>query len=132
MRAIYEGPDDLEAYFHWEYLQQSLAAGQRGEVSTFSVRLVAAEEAGRVSRTIDEMFRNAPQPTKTETEKAFMLSFISMIGNIKLFLLSIATALIFTIVLVNANSVAMSVRERMREVAVLEDSGVYVDGLCWG
>ena len=123
VRAIYEGPDDLEAYFHWEYLQQSLPAGQRGEVSTFSVRLVAADEAGRVSRTIDEMFRNAPQPTKTETEKAFMLSFISMIGNIKLFLLSIATALVFTIVLVNANSVAMSVRERMREVAVLKTLG---------
>ena len=123
VRAIYEGPDDLEAYFHWEYLQQSLSPGQRGEVSTFSVRLRAAEDAGRVSRTIDKMFRNAPQPTRTETEKAFMLSFISMIGNIKLFLLSIATALVFTILLVNANSVSMSVRERTREVAVMKTLG---------
>ena len=69
------------------------------------------------------MFRNAPQPTRTETEKAFMLSFISMIGNIKLFLLSIATALVFTILLVNANSVSMSVRERTREVAVMKTLG---------
>ena len=123
VRAIYEGPDDLEAYFHWEYLQQSLSASHRGEVSTFSVRLDSAEDASRVSRTIDDMFRNAPQPTRTETEKAFLLSFISMIGNIKLFLLSIATALVFTILLVNANSVAMSVRERMREVAVMKTLG---------
>ena len=120
---IYEGPDDLEAYFHWEYLQQGLSPDRRGEVSTFSVRLRAAEDAGRVSRTIDDMFRNAPQPTRTETEKAFMLSYISMIGNIKLFLLSIATALVFTILLVNANSVAMSVRERVREVALMKTLG---------
>ena len=69
------------------------------------------------------MFRNAPQSTRTETEKAFLLSFISMIGNIKLFLLSIATALVFMILLVNANSVAMSVRDRMREVAVMKTLG---------
>ncbi len=123
VRVIYEGPDDLEAYFHWEYLQQSLSPSRRGEVSTFSVRLHAAEDASRVSRTIDDMFRNAPQPTRTETEKAFMLSFISMIGKIKLFLLSIATALVFTILLVNGNSVAMSVRERIREVAVMKTLG---------
>ena len=123
VRVIYEGPDDIEAYFHWEYLQQSLSPGRRGEFSTFSVRLHAAEDASRVSKTIDDMFRNAPQPTRTETEKAFMLSFISMIGNIKLFLLSIATALVFTILLVNANSVAMSVRERVREVAVMKTLG---------
>ncbi len=123
VRAIYEGPDDLETYFHWEYLQQSLPPDRRGQVSTFSVRAESPEQVPRIARAIDEMFRNAPQPTKTETEKAFLVSFIGILGNIKLFLLSIAAAVVFTILLVAANSLAMSVRERTHEIAVMRTLG---------
>ena len=78
----------------------------------------------RASRSeIDEIFRNAPDQTRTETEKAFQLGFISMLGNVKMFLLSICAAVTFTVILVSANTMAMSVRERIREVGVLKTLG---------
>jgi putative ABC transport system permease protein len=69
------------------------------------------------------MFRNSPYQTKTETESAFALSFVAFLGNVKFFLLSICAALTFTILLVSGNTVAMSVRERVREVGVLKTLG---------
>jgi putative ABC transport system permease protein len=69
------------------------------------------------------MFRNSPQPTKTESEKAFQLSFIAMLGNVKAFILSICAAVVFAILLVAANTMAMSIRERTREVAMLKTLG---------
>ena len=69
------------------------------------------------------MFHNAPDQTRTESEKAFQLGFISMMGNVKMFLLSICAAVTFTIILVSANTMAMSVRERIREVGVLKTLG---------
>lgn len=123
VRAIYSGPDDIEAYFHREYLQETLPESLRGQAMSFSVRVAAPEEASRVARAIDEMFRNAPMPTKTETEKAFFLAYIGQIGNIKAFLLTIAAAVAFTLLLVTGNAMAMSVRERTRETAVLRTLG---------
>jgi putative ABC transport system permease protein len=69
------------------------------------------------------MFRNSPEPTKTETESAFELGFVNQLGNIKMFLLVIAGAVTFTIMLVSANTVAMSVRERTREIGVMKTLG---------
>src|SRR5262249_452359 len=61
--------------------------------------------------------------TKTESERAFQLGFVSMLGNVKLFLLSICGAVVFTILLVSANTMAMSVRERIKEIGVLKTIG---------
>jgi putative ABC transport system permease protein len=69
------------------------------------------------------MFDNSPYPTKTESEQQFALSFVSFLGNIKLFLLSICGAVTFTILLVSGNTMAMSVRERIKEVGVLKTLG---------
>ncbi len=69
------------------------------------------------------MFRNSPQPTKTESEKAFGLEFVAMMGNVKAFILSICSAVVFATLLVSANTMAMSIRERTREVAVLKTLG---------
>src|SRR5207302_11172759 len=72
---------------------------------------------------VDDMFRNSPQPTKSESEKAFGLEFVAMMGNVKAFILSICGAVVFAILLVSANTMAMSIRERTREVAVLKTLG---------
>src|SRR3989454_9978557 len=72
---------------------------------------------------MDGELRNADRPTKTETEHAFQLGFIGMLGNIKAFIMSICLAVVFTILLVSANTMAMSIRERTREVAVLKTLG---------
>ena len=69
------------------------------------------------------MFRNSPLQTKTESEKAFQLGFVASLGNVKAFILGICGAVVFAIMLVSANTMAMSVRSRTREVAVLKTLG---------
>jgi len=123
VKGIFTGPEDNNSFFHWKYLQESLPEERQGEVGTFYVRVASPEDVPRVASAIDEQFRNAPQPTKTETERAFQLSFISQLGNVKLFLMSIAAAVVFTILLVSGNTVAMSVRERIQEIGVLKTLG---------
>jgi len=75
------------------------------------------------------MFRNSPQPTKAESEKAFGLEFVAMLGNVKAFILSICSAVVFATLLVSANTMAMSIRERTREVAVLKTLGFTRQGV---
>ncbi len=77
----------------------------------------------RIARAADDEFRNSTIPTKTEPEQAFALSFINAMGNVKAFLLSICAAVTFTVLLVSGNTMAMSVRERVREVGVLKTLG---------
>ena len=69
------------------------------------------------------MFRNAPQRTKTESQEAFKLSFVSLLGNVKAFILGICGAVVFAILLVSCNTMAMSIRARTREVALLKTLG---------
>ncbi len=129
IRAIFTGPDAEASYFHRKYLDESLPPGARDMVGIFGVRAESPEAVPRVAEAIDEMFRNAPEPTKTETEAAFNLAFINQLGNVKLFLMSIAGAIVFTIMLVSANTMAMSVRERIREVGVLKTLGFGSDSV---
>jgi len=116
---------DKTMLFNNEYLQQALGVNNRRyqTVGTYYILADSPEAVPRVSKAIDEMFENAPEPTKTESEKQFMLSFVSFLGNVKLFLLAICGAVTFTILLVSANTMAMSVRERIREVGILKTLG---------
>lgn len=123
VRAIFEGPDDQQAFFHFKYLEEALGPERGSEVGVFAVRLRSASDATRVAQAIDGMFRNSPEPTKTETEAAFQLSFVNQLGNVKLFLFSIASAIMFSMLMVSANTVAMSVRERTGEIGVLKTLG---------
>jgi putative ABC transport system permease protein len=95
----------------------------KGSEGFYAVLADSPESVTRVAQAIDETFRNADRPTKTETEHAFQLGFIGMLGNIKAFIMSICLAVVFTILLVSANTMAMSIRERTREVAVLKTLG---------
>ena len=123
IRAIFEGPDDFNSYFHFKYLEEGLGPERGSDASAFVIRLRSIEDASPVSQAVDEMFRNTPAPTKTEAESAFGQAFVSHIGNVKLFLLSIGTAIVFTMLMVSANTIAMSVRERTREIGVLKTLG---------
>ncbi len=80
-----------------------------------------------IAERVDALFQNAPVPTKTETERAFVLGFMSMLGNVQFLITSICSAVIFAIVLVAANTMAMSIRERVREIGVLKTLGFYND-----
>ncbi len=123
IRAIFEGENDAVMYFHREYLEEGLPQARRGWTGMIMTMADSPDAVPRVAAAIDEMFRNAPQQTKTESERAFQLSFVSMLGNIKLILLSICAAITFAILLVAGNTMAMSVRERIKEVGVLKTLG---------
>lgn len=124
--AIFEHPKNTEALvFHREYLTELLpkTAGDRDAVGTYEILARSPADIPRISKAVDAMFESSPYPTRTESEKEFGRSFLAFLGNVKLFLLSICGAVTFTILLVSANTVAMSVRERTREMAVLRTLG---------
>jgi putative ABC transport system permease protein len=126
IRGIFDHPNDN---VHYEYLNESLPEGRADFVSTFIIKMGRPEDADPISKAVDAMFRNATLQTKTETEKAFEVSFLSFLGNVKLFLLVICAAVTFTILLVAGNTMAMSVRERAREVGVLKTLGFTPSGI---
>jgi putative ABC transport system permease protein len=118
--------NDLQAgslYFDREYLEQSLPLARRGTAGMFTILCESAEAVPRVAKMIDDDTRNSAAETKTESEAAFSLGFINSMGNVKLFLLSICGAVTFTILLVAGNTMAMTVRERVRETGILKTIG---------
>ena len=128
VRGIYSaGSDDGSSlFFHWEYFNEGMKlVGFVGSdfTGTYSIRVRSAEEVPAVGAQIDELFRNSTAPTKTETEKAFVLGFLTMMGNVRLLITAISSVVIFTIVLVAANTMAMSIRERVREIGILKALG---------
>jgi putative ABC transport system permease protein len=112
-------------YFNREYLRELLGANnaRADMVGTFQVQVANADSVARVGKEIDAMFENSTAPTKSESEQAFTLQFISFLGNVKMYLMVICGAVTFTILLVSANTMAMSVRERTREVGILKTLG---------
>jgi putative ABC transport system permease protein len=123
IRAIYHrDPPQNALYFNAKYLEESVD-WFKGRAGWYSTQLASAGDVARVSGEIDDMFRNSPLQTKTESEKAFQLGFVASLGNVKAFILGICGAVVFTILLVSANTMSMSVRNRTREVAVLKTLG---------
>jgi putative ABC transport system permease protein len=133
VKGIYESPegDDENLWFHYEYLRQSMPGRVGDSAGTFTMLVDDPANVPRIAREIDELFRNATVPTRTESEYAFGLSFLSFLGNIKVILMTICGAVTFTILLIAANTMAMSVRERVREVGVLKTLGFTQGGILW-
>lgn len=122
IRGVYrEGIDETNLFFHHDYFDDLL--GGLNLVGTFWIKVANAEAVQSVIDRIDATFRNTDAETKTETERAFQLGFISMFGNIKMLIGSICTVVVFTMILVTASTMSMAIRERMREIAVLKAIG---------
>jgi len=126
--GIFTNPlDSASMYFNATYVREALrAAGiTRRMDAVGSVQLIVdnPQDVSRVQKAIDAEFDNSPFPTMTESEQAFVLSFASFLGNLKLYLMAICGAITFTILLVAANTISMSVRERVREVGILKTLG---------
>ena len=124
--GIFDEPDHVsELYFSRDYLREALGPSSRQQdmVGAFLVQANAPADVPRIAAAIDDQFATSPFPTKSESEKAFQLSFISFLGNLRLFIMAICGAVTFTILLVSANTISMSVRERIREVGILKTLG---------
>jgi putative ABC transport system permease protein len=122
------GGSDNVFYFHWDYFNELFPQNIAG---TFIVKAKNAEDIPAISENVDLMFSSTTAPTKTETESAFILSFASMWGNVRLLVVSISTVVLFTVILVAANTMAMSIRERTGEIAILRTLG-FVPGQILG
>ena len=120
--GIYSGtPDDRNLFFHYKYLDE--AAGGKGLVGTWWVKVRSIDEVGSVVDAINAAFKNTSAEVRAETERAFQLGFISMMGNVKVFINSICSVVVFTLLLVSASTISMAIRERFRELAVLKALG---------
>src|ERR1041385_7170646 len=123
IRGVYTGSDEKTMYFHHEYLNELVPDWAKDQVSTFSILANTPEDVPRVSQAIDSMFANTDAPTKTESEREFALSFQTMMGGVKQFLYGIMAAIAFSLLLVMGNTMAMTVRERTKEVGTLKAIG---------
>jgi putative ABC transport system permease protein len=127
--GIFDGKDDSwhkqtnVALIQSEYFDEANQFGTKGRTNFFIVKLADNQHAEAVSKTIDAMFENSPDETKTQTEKDFNLGFIKQIGDIALIVHWILFAVFFTLLLVVGNTMAQSVRERIPELAVLKTLG---------
>jgi putative ABC transport system permease protein len=130
IRGTYRGSrpqdDTTQFWFRWDYLDERRPFG-KGFVGWYTVRIANPDDAVRVIKTIDDGFANSPWETKTDTEKAFAASWVKQMGNIELLLLSVGGVVFFTLLLVTGNTMAIAVRERIRDLAVLKAIG-FSDG----
>jgi len=132
IRGIFDSPRASDVmYLNKEYVDQSLPERRRGSVGMFDILIDKADNSSRIAEGVDAAFRNSTAQTKTESEQAFLVGFLSLLGNVKVFLLAISAAVMFTILLVSANTMAMSVRERVREVGVLKTLGFTPGTILW-
>ncbi len=120
--AIFHSTGFSGLIYHQKYVADAVSWARDND-GAFYFRVGSASDVPRVERVIGAMFHNSSHQVKVESEKAFQLSFVSMLGNVKAFILSICSAVVFAILLVTANTMAMSIRERIREIAVLKTLG---------
>lgn len=131
VRGVCTGGDEKTLYFHHDYLNELLPAWAKDKAGTFSILANSPADVPRVAQAIDSMFINTDAPTKTESEREFALSFQTMMGNVKQFMYGILAAISFSLLLVMANTMAMSVRERTREVGTLKALGFQRRTIAW-
>jgi putative ABC transport system permease protein len=112
--------DDMMIFRH-DYLEEKI--GRPGIAGWYVLRIADPNQAAQIAKTIDEQFRNSSAPTKTGTEQAFNASFATMWGNVSLLMSTIGLAVVFAILMVSANAMMMSARERTGEIAVLKTIG---------
>ena len=117
----YPGTNESLLFFHYKYFDE--ATGKKAGVATYRVEIADPRQTGVISHAIDNLFENSDTQTHTETEAQYRASVGVLGGSFVLLLNGIALAVMFTILLVKANTMSMAVRERRAEIAVLKTLG---------
>ena len=123
IRGVCTGGDEKTLFFHHDYINELMPDWAKDQVSMVSIMANSADDVPRIAQAVDSMFANSDAPTKTETEKEFALSFQTMMGGVKTFMYAIMAAITFSVLLVMGNTMAMTVRERTKEVGTLKAIG---------
>jgi putative ABC transport system permease protein len=125
--GIYQGTrqadDETQFWFHWELFEEKIPERFKGNVGWYTVKIDHPDNSLRVARAIDTQFANSPFETRTETEKAFAAGWVKQFGNIEFLILTIGAVVFFTLLLVTGNTIAIAVRERINELAVMKAVG---------
>jgi putative ABC transport system permease protein len=131
--SLEKGVDKSQFFFHYEYMNETIRNQNYGhdQVGWYVIKLKEPSQAEAVAQKLDAMFANSPNETKTATEKAFVAGFAKQIGDIGSIMIAIAGAVLFTILLVSANTMAQAIRERTNELAILKTLG-FSDGRILG
>jgi putative ABC transport system permease protein len=122
--TVKDGAGDTRTIFmHYDYFNEARGPGSRDLVGWYVLQVDDPQAAPQVARAIDEMFANSSYETRASTEKAFAQQFANQVGNVGAILIAVVAAVFFTMLLVTANTMAQSVRERTSEIAVLKTLG---------
>src|SRR5579863_6114850 len=125
--GVYHGAkpmdDETQFWFQWDYFKERVPQSIQGEVGWYTLRMDNPDDAVRIAKTIDNSYLNSPFETKTETESAFAAGWVKQFGNIQFLIVTIGSVVFFTLLLVTGNTMAISIRERTAELAVLKAIG---------
>jgi putative ABC transport system permease protein len=125
--GIYHGTrqadDETQFWFQWKRFEEQVPAQYKGHVGWYTVKVDHPDDSLRISKAIDSEFANSPFETHTDTEKAFATGWVKQFGNIQFLIMAIGGVVFFTLLLVTGNTMAIAVRERTGELAVLKAVG---------
>jgi len=131
--GFYDGEpavDKTQFFFRYDYLSEN-STFPEGLIGWYIVKVSDPSKSAALAKTFDDMFANSSSETKTTSEKSFVEGFAKQVGDIGAIMMAIVTAVMFTLLLVAANTMAQSVRERTSELAVLKTLGFQDGTVLW-
>jgi putative ABC transport system permease protein len=109
-------------WFQYDYFDETRSFG-KDTIGWLVLQTASPAENDGVAKAIDAMFVNSTAETSTDTEKAFNKAFTAQFGNIALIVFLVVGAAFVTILMIVGNTMALSIRERTREIGVLKTLG---------